>query len=66
LKKIAIVLPDDLFLELVMEKIKDGIAGESGWLAIEHFRSYAQALDWLKNGRDTEGLFRFTSLQSEG
>lgn len=57
--KFAIVLPDDLFLEVVLEKIREGVirlSDES--LQIAFFNELDGAYTWLGAHMDTEGLFR--------
>lgn len=48
LQKIAIILPDDLFLEVVTEKIADeALRLCGGQVEIAYFRDYEQAFNWL-------------------
>jgi hypothetical protein len=59
IQKVALVLPNDLLLELVVEKIWEGIGHQvQDKIPTEYFRLSSQALDWLLPASDTEGLFR--------
>lgn len=59
LRKIALVLPDDLFLEVVAEKIGERIIRmTNNKIQIGYFNSHASALEWLIRLKDSEGLFR--------
>lgn len=59
LKKIALVLPDDLFLEVVIEKIGEKVLQKTGnQVQISSFNNFQQACNWLESQIDIEGLFR--------
>ena len=48
LKRIAFILPDDLFLEVVTEKMADEVLKLcEGQVEIAYFRDYEQAFSWL-------------------
>jgi hypothetical protein len=59
LRKIALVLPDDLFLEVVVEKIGEQVERlTKNQIQIAYFNCYAAAFEWLLAAKDSEGLFR--------
>ncbi|WP_299700686.1 STAS/SEC14 domain-containing protein [uncultured Pontibacter sp.] len=59
LRKIALVLPDDLFLEVVVEKIGEQVVRMTkNQIQIAYFNSHASAFQWLLSRKDSEGLFR--------
>lgn len=59
LKKIALVLPDDLFLEVVIEKIGEEVLQKTGnQVQISSFSNPQEACEWLVSQVDIEGLFR--------
>jgi hypothetical protein len=59
LKKIAVVLKDDLFMEVVLERISEEVSRVSDrYVQIEVFNNPAHADKWLMASQDIEGLFR--------
>lgn len=60
LRKLALVLPDDLFLEVVVEKVSNSLLSMSGnKLQIAYFADSCTAQQWLASSSDPcEGLFR--------
>lgn len=61
MRKIAIILPDDLFLEVVAEKIAAQIERMTpSHIQINHFAHEQLALCWLVSMSEHEGLFRDT------
>jgi hypothetical protein len=60
IRKVAIVLPDDLFMELVAEKvIADFISLTKNKIQIARFANPEVAQQWLGSRSDLEGLFRY-------
>ncbi len=60
IRKIAVVLPDDLFLELVAERVSAKIMSlTKNKVQIARFASVAIAQQWLSSQSDLEGLFRY-------
>lgn len=59
LRKIAFVLPDDLFSEVVAEKISSDVMQMNyNNIVIASFSSFEKGLHWLLSNTETEGLFR--------
>jgi hypothetical protein len=59
LRKIALVLPDDLFLEVVAEKIGEEVVRMTkNQIQIAYFNSHESAFQWLLSIKEKEGLFR--------
>lgn len=66
IKKVAVVLPNDLLLELVMERIWEGVDEElKKRIPAEYFRMTSQALRWLLPAYETEGLFREEAVKGK-
>ncbi|WP_157578683.1 hypothetical protein [Pontibacter roseus] len=66
LNRIAFVTSNDLFIEVVTEKIKEKLHQKtSNQILMESFRTYSQAFDWLFATRDKEGLFREDVIQGQ-
>ncbi|PVY42167.1 STAS/SEC14 domain-containing protein [Pontibacter virosus] len=63
LRKLALVLPDDLFLEVVVEKVSDSLLSmTNNKVQIAHFADSGAAQQWLVSCSDPdEGLFRNAS-----
>ncbi|EJF08197.1 MULTISPECIES: STAS/SEC14 domain-containing protein [Pontibacter] len=63
LRKLALVLPDDLFLEVVVEKVSYSLMSMSNIkVQIGHFTDPLTAQQWLAASYDPcEGLFRYAS-----
>lgn len=63
LRKLAVVLPDDLFLEVAVERVRDGLLNVSNInLQIAQFSDSSAAQHWLVSDNDPcEGLFRNAS-----
>jgi hypothetical protein len=63
LKKIAVVIPDDLFLEVVAEKMGEEVLRLcDDQVKIAYFRHYEQALNWLQISLDPDQVFRQDTL----
>lgn len=62
LRKLALVLPDDLFLEVVVEKVSNSLLSMSNnKVQIAYFADPCAAQQWLTSSNDPcEGLFRST------
>ena len=59
LRRIALVLPDDLFLEVVIEKIGEQVVRKTkNQIQIAYFNTHESAFQWLLSVKDSEGLFR--------
>ncbi|MBD1396497.1 hypothetical protein H9Q13_04915 [Pontibacter sp. JH31] len=67
LQKIAFVLPDDLFLELVTEKMVEEVLRLcEGQVEIGYFRDYEQAFNWLHVYLNTDHMSQETICFDEG
>lgn len=66
LRKLALVLPDDLFLEVVVEKVSNSLLSMSdNQVQIAHFADSCAAQQWLVSSNDPdEGLFRSASQRT--
>ena len=63
LRKLALVLPDNLFLEVVLEKLSNSLLNMPNIkVQIAHFADPNTAQQWLASAKDPcEGLFRTAS-----
>lgn len=63
LQKLALVLPDNLFLEVVVEKVSNSLLNmPNNKVQIAHFADPEAAQQWLASSKDPcEGLFRNAS-----
>jgi hypothetical protein len=65
LKKIAVVLKDDLFMEVVLERMGDEVFKMTDtYVQIAIFHDLGHADDWLKTNQNVEGLFRDESMNN--
>lgn len=59
LRKIALILPDDLFSEVVAEKINLKVMQMiSDPIKIMCFNDFEKGMNWVLSNNETEGLFR--------